>query len=316
MLAALSRHRANPLFSVAIFFLTCALLTSAPAAIAQPSNKAGLSPAQAKAQLGRLGVVQQIVLPRDDGQRALRLYLAYPQGTAPAQGWPVLYMLDGNASIQALAAAGPSDLTRNTVLVGIGYDVDTRVDRSARAWDYTPRLPGAGPDGTPDPRASGSRNGGADALLEQIEERIKPLVRTAVPIDDSRQTLYGHSYGGLFVLHALRTQPGTFQRYVAASPSLWWNAPFMTQSMLSLDAAACCIDDPIKLYLMVGEAEKPRFPGVPQRATAGDLRNMADALTGRSGLVVDYREFPGLGHGAMLPASVVAATTIANDGNN
>src|SRR5690606_6559257 len=112
--------------------------------------------------------------------------------------------------------------------------------------------------------------------------------RAAVPIDESRQTLYGHSYGGLFVLHALRTQPGAFQRYVAASPSLWWNAPFVTQSMLSLDTAPCCATDPVKLYLMVGEAEKPRFSGAPQRATAGDLRDLADALTSRPGLVVDY----------------------------
>ncbi|WP_245801385.1 alpha/beta hydrolase [Pollutimonas bauzanensis] len=284
---------------------------AAPAATARPSESAGVPPAQLRAQLGRLGVVQQIVLPRGDGRRALRLYLAYPQGAAPAQGWPVLYMLDGNAAFQALAAAGRGDLARRAVLVGIGYDVEARLDGDARAWDYTPRLPGAGDDGTPDPRAAQRRNGGADALLDLIELRIKPLVRAAAPVDDTRQTLYGHSYGGLFVLHALRARPGAFQRYVAASPSLWWHAPFMAQSMLSLDAAPCCGKHPAELHLMAGAAESLRSPGAAPRATAGDLRSLAAVLAGRPGLRVDYREFPGLGHGAMLPASAIAAAEIA-----
>src|SRR5690606_18868488 len=198
------------------------------------------------------------------------------------------------------------------VLVGIGYDVQARVDGDARAWDYTPRLPGAGEDGTPDPRAPRRRNGGADAMLDLIELRIKPLVRAAVPIDDKRQTLYGHSYGGLFVLHALRTRPGTFQRYVAASPSLWWHAPFIEQSIISLDTASCCDKNPAELYLMMGDAENPRPSGASTRAQAADLHSLAATLAGRPGLKVDYREFPGLGHGAMLPASAIAAAEIAS----
>ena len=35
--------------------------------------------------------------------------------------------------------------------------------------------------------------------------------------------LVGHSYGGLFALHALVTRPDVFDAYIAISPSLHWN---------------------------------------------------------------------------------------------
>jgi predicted alpha/beta superfamily hydrolase len=39
----------------------------------------------------------------------------------------------------------------------------------------------------------------------------------------SREALYGHSYGGLFALHALFTRTHSFDCYIASSPSIWWN---------------------------------------------------------------------------------------------
>jgi pimeloyl-ACP methyl ester carboxylesterase len=43
-------------------------------------------------------------------------------------------------------------------------------------------------------------------------------------ISVSREALYGHSYGGLFALHALFTRPKAFDCYIASSPSIWWNS--------------------------------------------------------------------------------------------
>lgn len=42
-----------------------------------------------------------------------------------------------------------------------------------------------------------------------------------------RTALFGHSYGGLFALHALFTKPSSFDIYLAASPSIWWNNRFI-----------------------------------------------------------------------------------------
>jgi len=289
-----------------------ALLAAAPNSGGQPVLDDGMTPAQARARLGLLGLARQIVLPREKGLRDVRVDIIVPAGPAPAGGWPVLYLLDGNATLQALAEAG----TRlPTVLVGIGYDIDARLDVEARAWDYTPRPPHGSPAGGPDPRQASRRNGGADAWLNLIEQRVKPLARAAAPIDTDRQTLYGHSYGGLFVLHALHTRPHAFQRYVAASPSLWWHAPYMGERLRGLDAAGCCAATPRQLYLWVGDAEHSRREHAearPQVSGAGaNARALAAELAGKAGLEVHYRSFPGLDHGAMLPVSAREAARIA-----
>jgi len=296
----------------ALAALCGALLAAAPNAHGQPVLDDGMTPAQARARLGLLGLARQVVLPRGGGLRDVRLDVIVPAGPAPARGWPVLYLLDGNATLQALADAGRPAAA---VLVGIGYDVDARLDVDARAWDYTPQPPHAGHAGGADPRRPGRRNGGADAWLDLIEQRVKPLVRAAAPIDAARQTLYGHSYGGLFVLHALHARPQAFQRYVAASPSLWWHAPYMAERLRTLDTAACCAAAPRQLYLWVGTEERSRREGAGPRLAASapgaGARALAAQLDGKPGLAVHYRGFVGLGHGAMLPVSAREAARIA-----
>src|SRR5690606_34489872 len=81
-------------------------------------------------------------------------------------------------------------------------------------------LPGGKPDH--DPRMPQWRSGGADIFLAFLETILMPAVDATVRLDPAQRTLYGHSYGGLFVLHALYQRRDLFKRYVAASPSLWW----------------------------------------------------------------------------------------------
>ncbi|OZI74881.1 alpha/beta hydrolase [Bordetella genomosp. 12] len=275
--------------------LAVALTLAAASVAAQPRQPEAFDAAAERTRLGVLGLVQQQVMPRPDGLTTARIYLWVPPGPAPADGWPVIYMLDGTAVFQALTRA--EGLDPKAVVVGIGYDTPGRVNGDARGWDYTPRLPGAGPDGTPDPRGPNRRNGGAAAWLDFIETQVKPWVQSQAPIDTRRQTLYGHSYGGLFVLETMLTHPQSFQRYVAASPSLWWNAPYMQDRL-----AAWQPPGKVDLRLMVGGEEK-----LAGRATKGDSRDIAQLLKGKPGLTVSWGEFPGLGHGPMLPASAIAA---------
>ena len=104
------------------------------------------------------------------------------------------------------------------VVVGIGYP-DGEPDERIR--DFTPKVDRAT---LPDEKFLGPWDwaGGADAFLRFIETRVKPAVERRLPVDRGRQALFGHSFGGLFVLHALFTRPESFQVYVAGSPSLWW----------------------------------------------------------------------------------------------
>ena len=153
-----------------------------------------------------------------DGQRHYRLWLGRPLQAPPAAGYPVVWMLDGNAAVGALDESTLRRLADGDapLLVAIGYRTPLRIDRAGRTFDYTPASPGQADQRDP---LNGLPSGGADAL-DLLRDGMRPAV--AAPLDTARQTLWGHSYGGLLVLHALFTRPGEFARYAAVSPSLWW----------------------------------------------------------------------------------------------
>jgi len=57
-------------------------------------------------------------------------------------------------------------------------------------------------------------------------KRCRPWRRAHRWIRDAARCA-GHSYGGLFALHALLRRPQFFSRYAAAAPSLWWQDGFI-----------------------------------------------------------------------------------------
>lgn len=154
-------------------------------------------------------------LDSSDGLRHYRLWIGKPDRPAPATGYPVLWMLDGNAALAALEPAALETLATGQapLLVAVGYQTDQRIERNARTYDYTPVVPGLAQQVDP---LTGQASGGVDAFLDLLIGRMRPLVAAVAPIDNARQTLWGHSYGGLAVLHALFTRPGAFRDYAAA----------------------------------------------------------------------------------------------------
>lgn len=260
---------------------------------------------------------ERFVVASADGTRRWRVNLGIPKGVPPAGGFPAFWMLDGNAALMefddalldALAAARPQ------VLVFVGYDNQKRVDTPARTRDYTPvaaeRLQDEG---------TVLAGGGADAFLETLERAIRPEVARWAPIDPHRQTLWGHSFGGLFTLHALYTRTGAFQTYAPASPSLWWGEGYLLagpeQRFVANGAGRNA-----RVLLMLGEAERhPDHSGrdMNDPRVAAHLRcvacvppdsafRLSERLRRVPGLEVEYREFPGLGHGPMLRASLLYA---------
>lgn len=238
-----------------------------------------------------------------DGQRHYRLYIARPNQAAPVGGYPVVYLLDGNAAVGALDRTllrRLNDSGDAPLIVAIGSATPLRIDRPARTFDYTPKVAGDAQIDVP----TGLPSGGADQFLDLLESQIKPLVQHEVPVDVNRQTLWGHSYGGLLVLHALLTRPGTFQHYAAASPSLWWGDGAV---LAQVDGLASRLGKHrVRLSLMRGDAEaggpgpQARLKQAPGAAMDKLLRQLRDVPA----LRVKYRIFPNLAHGPMLPASL------------
>ena len=104
----------------------------------------------------------------------------------------------------------------------IGYPLtDSVYDMTNRFIDLAPSLPGSPPT-TPE-----NEDRGADAFLTFINDTLRPWIRTvAFPpnqIKFTRDALYGHSFGGIFVVYALVARPGMFDTYIAATPTVSWN---------------------------------------------------------------------------------------------
>jgi predicted alpha/beta superfamily hydrolase len=126
--------------------------------------------------------------------------------------YSVLYLTDGDVHIGHTAST-IEFLSRNgrmpeMIVVGI-----TNTDRTR---DLTPTK-ATGPNAAQFPTA-----GGADNFLKFIETEVIPEIEKRYRVQPYR-VLAGHSFGGLFAVHALITRPELFNSYVAVSPSLQWS---------------------------------------------------------------------------------------------
>lgn len=64
--------------------------------------------------------------------------------------------------------------------------------------------------------------GGADNFIKTLELDIFPFIAENFRVSTQRLVM-GHSYSGLFVVHAFSTRPDLFDKFLAFSPILWWN---------------------------------------------------------------------------------------------
>ncbi len=246
-----------------------------------------------------------------DGLRHYRLHVFIPRRVAPPTGHPVWFMLDGNAAAERIDAALLGRLAAGAapVIVAIGYASGLRFDVDSRAYDYTPALPGGGEQN--DEPFSDRRTGGANAFLDLIERRIKPVVAAMVPLDPMRQGLWGHSYGGMFVLHTLLARPGSFRCYAAASPSLWWKEGYLLQREAELADRLRGL--PLQVLLLRGSAENAgrtaaddasRRRLAVRSSVPEDAARALDARLAARAIASQYLELPGANHGQAFAESI------------
>ncbi|MEL7560939.1 alpha/beta hydrolase [Stutzerimonas chloritidismutans] len=283
----------------------------------------------ASAQTAKADEWTSVVLPQTE-QRDIhshntgddyRIFISQPQQPAPPGGYPVLYVLDGNALFPMLAVQAnaresrPDPATRaSVVVVGIGYPGDALYDVDRRARDYTPPAKAAKHD------REDARYGGADQFLAFVRTELKPLIEARYPINPHRQTLFGHSHGGLLTLYALMTQPDAFQNYLAASPSIWWNdGQLLEQSFEVLSASSPHLK---QLSLTVGGNEEPEIGTAPtsereRHLTERRMRSNVQALyerlkpLERQGLKRILIIYPNAGHSENATLTAAGAISFA-----
>lgn len=147
-------------------------------------------------------------------ERVINVYSPPAYASSPDSAFPVLYMLDGGMeedfphvanTIDSLIALG---VIRPVLVVG--------VENTERRRDTT------GPTTVADDSTIAPRVGGSANFRHFIKEEFIPEVRRRYRTTDE-SSIVGESLAGLFVVETFLLDPAMFQRYIALSPSLWWN---------------------------------------------------------------------------------------------
>lgn len=236
-----------------------------------------------------------------DGRRHYKVWTGVPDKRPPPSGYPVLYLLDGNAAMDKLSEPLLKQLSAGTppVIVAVGYQTALPFDVIARAYDYTPPVPKFY-----SPDLHGRENGGARLFGDVLKNEIVPDVEKGLKIDSAKRGIWGHSYGGVFVLDTYLSSSSPFTLYYSASPSLNQNYAILVDRLGEIKKADFCNK---RLYLYEGDDT----PGKNVRSeTAPDvllkLRSTLETLRSQ-GLPVSYWSDPALSHGQMFTASLPRA---------
>ncbi len=205
---------------------------------------------------------RETILTSKDG-RPYRIFVSAPRGIAPAGGYPVITVLDGNgwfAMAVEIARMREYEKLPPAIVIGVGYPGSGFFDGVRRSYDFTA-------PGTSDPDMDGIKLGGADEFLAFLTGPLRNWVAAHYAADPKQQILFGHSLGGTFVLHALFEAPDSFNEYLAASPDL----PFSDRAIVK---------------------EEPAFEANPARTTPRVLVTVGE-LEAHPGaaLMDDYRRY-------------------------
>lgn len=227
---------------------------------------------------------------------AWRIVVGLPDTPPPGQGYSMILSLDGRKTFRHLwqhrAATAPQ---APVILCGISYDGPNRRWRDLTSRAMAPVVPL--PFYRPPP--ADRQTGGRDAFLAMIADQLLPELGRRYPLDRADMTIYGHSLGGLFVLHALFTRPRLFARYVAADPSVWWNDGESQREAKAfaggVTAAGGRIDPGIQV--MIAQAGRAR------QDHPHDPTSLVRILSGIAGVEVLYRPYPREDHGSLMEPS-------------
>lgn len=234
-----------------------------------------------------------------DQLRTYKVWLAIPK-EKKNQAKAVVYMLDGNAVMDRLKEPMLQKLYAYDapVLVVIGYDTTLPFLSNARSVDYTP---GRG-DGKiePDPRSPERMSGGSQTFRDFVTGPLAAWVNKEVEIDSKRVGLWGHSYGGLFVLDSM-LHSDYFTHYFAASPSLAWADQRMLNQIMQAKISNAAHK---KLWLIEGDSQQGGKPQSPNISVDGidQLRKASRSLNQKQ-VRVKLVIYPQLTHGEVfIPA--------------
>lgn len=178
---------------------------------------------------------------------------------------PLLLCLDGpwlfGTTLDATRIMSMSGEAPEAIVVGLSFTTDSMseyINDRGRWLTPTPWVP---PEITGVKGISADECGRADELLRFIADQILPLVEAEHigPLGVSERWLIGHSFSALFGVRTLFAAPGLFDKWLLASPSIWWDG----RTILSheSDYAERHSDLRAQVFVSYGELEHETPPG-------------------------------------------------------
>ena len=213
-------------------------------------------------------------------------------GEMPPEGYPVLFVLDGEAFFPALFNIMQSlmnnPVTRSRapcLIVGIGYTGGGVRDLAQRAADYTPPL-----------RSNASEDeqrqfGQADRFAEFIDSELTAFLESKYRLDKNETAVFGHSFGALFGLYSLLSHR-RFRRHWLVSPSIWWHNRRILDFMPSENRL-----NGIDVCLNIGALERRSDCKRREERDMAGLSERMVAELDKHGAAVFFREYPNANHG-------------------
>lgn len=239
-------------------------------------------------------------------EREYQVYLPplYHSDSVKERAYPVIYLLDGESFFQTLVAVhrsfsrGRQSRMPESIIVGI-----INTDRTR---DLTPTKSASRRDGTileGDKAVGGGSGLFLRFLIEELRGTIDQRYRTS-----GKNTLVGHSFGGLFAVHTLLKHTDAFDTYVALDPSMWWDRAKLageSQSILKTKQFANKT-----LYIGVARALRPERQYIHLDVMDSFLEEQLPAAA-ENGLKYYLKQFSDENHGSIpLPGMIDALKQI------
>lgn len=255
-------------------------------------------------------------LASSDEAMPYRIFVSVPEGDVPPAGFPIIYVLDGNAdfvtvseTVRRVTRRPAATGIRPAIVVGIGYPDTVDYHTQRRYFDFTRQ----GPDGDHVEAASSGgaakgaieiagAYGGQVAFIEFLTQRLVPKIEARYAADPAQRMLIGHSLAGYFVMEMAARCPGFFSGHAAFSPSLWWDFDGLKGRLANADQKKGAQQTGrSRFYLAAGRYEQDLAPWQAAHASkegylavrenrrmVDNARDLAGALTA---LDVDGGEF-------------------------
>ncbi len=249
--------------------------------------------------------------------RTYKIYVSTPPKPAPSGGYPILYVLDGDAAFpiaEAQARLSASCGRSPIVVVGVAYP-DVLAAMTLRTRDLTPSIPDQRSNGM----ASGKPEefGGAAEFNRFMLDELRPAIAQVYPVDEHHETLMGYSLGGLFALHVLFADPTPYETYVIGSPAISWNGKEVLDGEAHFAQLVATGRAAPRILITSDQLEQDEITLGPAGAhmvdNAKELAQRLHGIRGGAGYLVKYELFPGETHNTGIPASTSQGVAFIED---